>query len=568
VRLVRQGDLWTEGVRLGEILKEAEKQENTDPEAQNGSYYGGKWGVHLRAPEIWFQLIDEFGDKFKPLGKICDIRRGITSGKDSFFFPIDVSAECLAGMREDHEFEDFYGVPRKKVTSGKVKLVKCGVGREETRPIEAKYLEPEVHSLMEIKGFSVKPEDCARQILLVGEKRTKLRGKYVLKYIEWGEQNNVHMGSTCANRATEGHEWYDLTKHGRASVLWPKERQYRHIAPANPHGLAANCRLYEIAPPSHDYDTSLWGGILNSSWALLSSLQFGRPVGNEGNWSTMVVDVNMMLVPNPVKPTKHQVSRISAAFETMAKRDALQFLSERRMREMAYTQSGREDELQNLSDVSELDMDDRRELDDAVLEMLGVRSQKRRRELRWDLYHYLEGFFELTRQKEEKAIANKKMAKRRGGARPAEIAEQIYQEIVENEGQLLREYDLDFIDSSKPYDTFEFPIEGTAEPHSDMFIAHGVRFTRGKKKQVIGLVESKFRHQDSLIILVAESGVRDLVRIPRDEEECLRLRQTYGDFIKHRNRRMRELIEDRTADEDMQEKIFESLRSLILRGGN
>lgn len=566
VRLVHQRDLWTEGVRLGEILKESEKQGDTDPEAQNGSYYGGKWGVHLRAPEIWFQYVDEFATRLTALGKIAEIRFGVKSGKDSFFFPIDVSAECLAAMQDGDEFEDFYGVSRKKVKSGKVKLVKCGEGREETRPIEEQYLEPEVHSLMEIKGFSVKPEDCARQILLVGEKRAKLKGKYVLKYIEWGEQNNVHKGSTCASRVTKDREWYDLTGHKRGALFWPMAQQYKHVAAANDFNLICNHNLFDVHV--NGIDTDVIGGILNSSWAVLSKYQYGRPVGVEGNLKTEVIDVNMMLVPNPSHATIKSKQRILIAFQRMKRRNALQFLSERRMREMAYTEAGREDDLAKLSDVSELDMDDRRELDDAVLEMLGVKSKKRRAELIGDLYRHLRDFFELTRQKEEKAIANKKVAKRRGAARPADIAEEIFHEIVENEGRLLREYDPDFIDKSKPFDTFDLPTDGTAEPLSDMFVANGVRFTRGKKKQVLGLVESKFRHQDPLIILVAESGVRGLVRFPRDEEECLRLRQTYGKFINQRNRRMRELIEDRTADEEMQEKIFESLLSLILRGGN
>jgi hypothetical protein len=53
-------------------------------------------------------------------------------------------------------------------------------------------------------------------------------------------------------------------------------------------------------------------------------------------------------------------------------------------------------------------MPDRRELDDAVLQLIGVASKRRRDELIAELYAYLREFFERTRQKEEKAIANKK----------------------------------------------------------------------------------------------------------------------------------------------------------------
>lgn len=51
-RLVRQGDLWTEGVRLGVAMGKSEPAEDTDSNPQPGKYYGGKWGVHLRAPDL------------------------------------------------------------------------------------------------------------------------------------------------------------------------------------------------------------------------------------------------------------------------------------------------------------------------------------------------------------------------------------------------------------------------------------------------------------------------------------------------------------------------------------
>ncbi len=98
---------------------------------------------------------------------------------------------------------------------------------------------------------------------------------------------------------------------------------------------------------------------------------------------------------------------------------------------MAWRQAGKEAELEKLSDLCELDMADRRELDDAVLAMLGVASAKRRKEMIDALYRYLREFFERTRQKEEKAILNKNKARRRGKTDPAELAAQIYQELAE-----------------------------------------------------------------------------------------------------------------------------------------
>ena len=80
---------------------------------------------------------------------------------------------------------------------------------------------------------------------------------------------------------------------------------------------------------------------------------------------------------------------------------------------MAYRLKGKEGELDELSDLSEAD---RRELDDAVLDLLGIETKKQREKMTGDLYDYLCEYFEWVRRKEEKAILNKKKIKRKSVA--------------------------------------------------------------------------------------------------------------------------------------------------------
>ncbi len=557
-RLVRQGNLWDEGVRLGAMMR---KEKNSANCHQHDAYYGGKWGVYLRAPNLWFRLLDDHGPSFVALADIADIRRGITSGKDCFFFPRDCSERCLQAQQNKKEFKTDYGVPRTDVQSGRVKLVSCGEGYGEIRPVEAKYLQPEVHSLMEVDSFSVRPEDCSRQILLVGRKRGKLKDKYVRAYIKWGEDKGYHRGSTCASRRTEKREWYYLTEDKTGHLLWPMAQQYKHVIPTNDNGLICNHNLFYVSPKEGTVATL--AGILNSSWVVLSKFQYGRPVGVEGNLKTEVVDVKMLLVPDPAKGSQRARERVAAAFEKLKKRKTSFFLSERRLREMAYRLAGKEDKLDELSGLCELDMADRRELDDAVLQLLGVRSKRDRNELIEALYAYLREFFEWTRRKEEKAILNKKRAKRLGPARPSEIASQIHEQIKDEQPSLLRHYDPDFIDKTKPFDTFDFPADGAPRLDQGLFNSHGVAFMKGKK--TIGVVDTRVAAQDPLVILLANSGVRGLVRVPHEDKECRSLRQRYEKFVRAREKCIRELIEDRTADEDMQEKIHEALMPLLLQ---
>ncbi len=564
-RLVRQRDLWKDGVRLGVIMGRSKYPGNDDPEVQDGEYYGGKWGIHLRAPDLWFELLDNLGTRFTPLGDIAEVRFGVKSGNDSFFFPIDASDQCLTAYPDPTDFKKVFGVPRKSVESGQVKLVRCGEGRGEIRPIEAEYLEPELHNLMEIDGFTVSPEDCSRLMLYVSKSNDDLKGTYALKYIKWGERQNVHQGSTVVGRASKDREWYDLTGHARGALFWSKSQQYKHAIPINENNLQCNCNLYDIYLPKGT-DPAVMAGILNSSLVVLSKFLFGRPAGVEGLLKTEVVDVNMMLVPNPLKGTETALGRVDQAFKNLKQRYVLYFLSERRLKEMDYRNKGKEAELKKLSDLCELDMADRRELDDAVLEMLGVESAARRRELLDELYDYLREFFELTRQKEEKAIANKNKARRRGQASPMEIANQILAEMNESQSDLLRCYEPDFLNPIKPFDTFELPTEGI--PHlqkevNPLLYDLGVVFMKGKKP--IANIETKIPGQDPLILLLAGSGMRGLVRVPHQPEECERLYLEYGDFLRRQEETVRELITNRTLDEDMQGKIHTALMPLLGR---
>ena len=572
-RLVRQGDLWDEGVELGKMMirsKDSGIDEDNDEEqdtaefaVQIGKYYGGKWGIPLRAPDLWFRLLDEFGGNLIPLGKIADVRFGVKTGKDRFFFPIDCSKKCLENTKDADNFRIRYGVLRKSVEIGQIKLVRCGDERGEIKPIESRVLEPEVHSLMEIDGFTVSPDDCNRMILLVDATMDELAGTWIARYIKWGEKQNWHKGATCAARVTEDSDWYDLTSFQIPRIILPKIQQYRLIAFLNPYNLYQNSSLLGIYDIADDFIMPLCG-VLNSSIAILSRINYARILGNEGNIQLDVYSAKMMLVPN-INRCKDTdiISRIVNAFTKMRERKALYFLSERRLRQMSFIKSGKKANLEKLSALSELDMTDRRELDDGVLEMLGVKSPQKRQEMIEELYSYLHEYFELTRQKEEKAISNKNKSKRRNAARPSEVAAQIYKDIAENNPNLLFKYEADFLDKSEPFETYDLPTEGTAETYSDMLVAQGVKFTKGSKTQ-LALKETKYSSQAELITLVANSGTRGLIRVPHDESECLRVLKNYGEFIHNRGERIKELIQERTSDEEKQEKVLAALMPLII----
>ena len=568
-RLIPQRELVSEGVKLGRLMRthdvsEPDRDEEEESgEAANSSeseYYGGKWGIHLRAPDLWFSLMDRCGDRFRPLGEITEVRFGVKSGKDGFFFPKDVSSECLEKELSPEEFKKEFRVSLDRVAEGDVKLVKAGEGLGEIHPIEAKFLEPEVHSLMEVEGFTVGPKNCSRMIFLSDDSKVKLRGTSALRYIEWGESNGWHRSATCAARVGPNSYWYDLTKHKRPHLILPKIQQYRLQAFVNPSSLYQNSSLLGIHV-ANAKEAMKVGAVLNSSFAVLSRILFARVLGNEGTIQLDVYSAKMMLVPSPVEGSA--LDRAIEAFKRMVKRPTLQFLSERRMRRMALTKAGRESELDALSDDSELDMNDRRELDDAILEMIGIKSRRERTELIDSLYRYLKEFFEGVRQKEEKAIVNKVKSKTKSSQSPTELALQILSEIKDTNGYLLRVY-RDFVDPSRPYNTFDLPSAGVAEAHHDIFYPQGaVRFSKGRKQTA--LIPVKIKEQVRLILLISQRVVHGLVKVPSLPEDCLSVTKRYEEFCQNRDKQLGSMIAARTGDPDLQEKIFVELDALLNR---
>ena len=139
VRVVPQSKLYEDGCRLWEKRPKAKKSAKRARKSKEETYKGGKWGVYLRAPDLYFELLDKYSDRFVQLGEIAEVRFGVKSGCDDFFFPRDVSQEALSEIPDAKEFKARYGVSRSKVKSGQVKIVEAGDGSR--HPIESKYLD-------------------------------------------------------------------------------------------------------------------------------------------------------------------------------------------------------------------------------------------------------------------------------------------------------------------------------------------------------------------------------------------------------------------------------------------
>ena len=80
-------ELWIEGI-------ETEDDELNESRLWSYQYIGNKWGgKYLRAPEIFWKILEKGKDKFVKLGDIAEVRFGIKTGANEFFYVKDVTEE-------------------------------------------------------------------------------------------------------------------------------------------------------------------------------------------------------------------------------------------------------------------------------------------------------------------------------------------------------------------------------------------------------------------------------------------------------------------------------------------
>lgn len=562
--LVRtQQQLWEEGCRLvatigtedeGEEVKEdSEESDSMHDWYRPSAYRGGKWGRYLRAPDFFFEIMDKYGAAFVPMWEIADVRFGIKSGCDDFFFPEDHSADALSSEPEPTGFKDRYGVARSKVESGKIKIIEAGDGS--VWPIEAKFLEPEVHSTMEIESLMVDRGKLKRFILLVNLPKARLEGSLVLNYIKYGEKETfggdkpVSERSTCASREL----WYNLTGGMRGDVLWPMIQKFRHIAAANPDALICNHNLFDVQAKEVRHK-ALLPAALNSSIVALFKHFYGRFAGMEGTLKTEVVDVNMLPVPDVRRASPDLAVRLVEAFQKLAVREVGYFLED------AFLEMVPLDRLAKIETSPpeypvEMRQSDRQELDRAILELVGVPKAEIPAMLD-RLYKETALVYRRGRILDIRTAANKRKAKKVGSVSPSDLAADVWASLPEG---VLRYYPQGFVSDGDTIDYYSLP-DGKCT-----FVPAGV--LHGPYLKFKGAeVEFRSHEQARLALALHESGLRDTLGVPADPNVCDGVRRAWDQYIKGLRRTFEDEVAQRTPDEGKTESTVTILLRRALSG--
>ena len=309
ITMISQAELWAEGWN---------DEEN--------KYEGSKWGKYIRAPEIFFKILERGKDIFVPLKKIAEVRRGFTTGANEFFYLTQDEINKLGIERE------FWMHPVKYNEWLKIKdlipkediwIDKNGKYFEKSQYVKEYQIDDVlidgnviwipnyvIKSPRECKSIIVNLKDLKYRVLLIHKDKEELRGTNVLKYIEWGEEQGFHERPTCASRQ----RWYDLGKWNFASFLWTEFFFNVHKTFYSLGNIFESDKHYGILPKVESHKAFL-GLYLNCSLMPLFRLISGFQALGEGVLKMPVYEVAKLPVINPNLLTNDLLNEIENVFE-------------------------------------------------------------------------------------------------------------------------------------------------------------------------------------------------------------------------------------------------------------
>lgn len=349
---------------------------------EKGNFIGSKWTKFLKAPKVYWKILERGKDKLCRLGSIADVRRGFTSGANEFFYVQDVT--------------DSYGEKDLKLKfrlDNKLDLRVIIAGDGSIHQIEKEFLKSVITSPKEISRLTVKPQDLDLKVVLIPKEKKELKGKKALEYITWGEGKGraFHKRTTCESRP----RWYDLGEREHWPILFPMIHYFRHVITINDIKAQVDHNLFEIKPHEKAFTTSIFCSLLSSFACLIKEFESRRYGG--GALKTEGIDIVRQLVVNPAKMGKAWIRQAKALIKKMARRDFSKIFNE----------------------VNE---PDRRELDNFILETLGFTNPKERAQVLEELY---QGLVDIVKSRGEKARSVEKEEKKRRATDVLAMAAQI-----------------------------------------------------------------------------------------------------------------------------------------------
>lgn len=253
-------------------------------------YMANKWGgKYLRAPEIFFTILEKGKEKLVRIDDLATVRRGFTTGADIWFYMTREQAREL------------------------------GIEKRFLRPI---LTDPGDQN---VPGIVVTNQNADLFVIDVHEDKSKLRGTGLLKWIERGEKEEFKgrgkEKSIPAKRPSVSSRklWFELPTREPAPVLWIEVKKRRNLTLLNQGRLLADRSFYDIIPNRVE-PRDLCALLNNTVTSLFCEIQGNAPGGSGAGVQMTCLEVRRLPVLNPKLLTNHQRECLLEAFKTICQR--------------------------------------------------------------------------------------------------------------------------------------------------------------------------------------------------------------------------------------------------------
>jgi type I restriction-modification system DNA methylase subunit len=204
-----QRDLLEEGLARDEDEEPSDTGtpgKSRGPLIKTARYEANKWGgKYLRAPEIFFTILEKGKGKLVRLGDIAEVRFGIKTGANEFFY------------LDDEKIREW--------------------------GIEKEFLKPVILRPAEIATPVVRKENLGYMMFSTDASRAEMKGTKAEAYVRWGESQGFHQTATCRAR---GKDWYRLPPRAPADLVIPIINKMRLVTGINQAKAQVDNNLIEL----------------------------------------------------------------------------------------------------------------------------------------------------------------------------------------------------------------------------------------------------------------------------------------------------------------------------------
>jgi hypothetical protein len=307
------------------------------------------WGRYLRADEVFFKIIECGGSTLLNLSKMADVRFGIKTGANEFFYVQEERAKGkspgllaladVASVRRGittgaNEF--FYlsragttdkgaAASRARVSTNGLAVVRDASGT--LREIESELLVPVIFSLKEIPGILLARVNARRMLFHCSLGRAELAGTHALEYIESGQRAGYDQRPTCSNREP----WYSVAREMKpAPLIFPSKVGERWLVALNRARVFEDKKLYGVFP-ARRVSPLVLAALLNSTWArYYAEVTCRQMTGAQAIADIDVAVAEQILLPDPRKLTASMSKKLKVAVLELSHRPVYSVFEETR----------------------------------------------------------------------------------------------------------------------------------------------------------------------------------------------------------------------------------------------